>query len=501
MTEWRVMLWHCITPLHNGSGQGLGAIDRPVIREVASGLPFVQGSSLKGALRALVKQHDSEVVAEELFGKGGTEGWQGAVTLTDASLLLLPVRSLAGTFLWATSPLLLARLTRALGIAGDSVISPVAGPVVAAASSLDPGEALGASFWYSEDDPRRTEKTADWDRIARLDATGPYCLESLVLDPVKGEEQRAALARLASRLGQVLFDKDGFWPGFMRGRLIVVSDQDLDHLAGTATQVEANIAIEETGVTKDGSLRYTEFLSPETVLFSLMEIGDSLKPKAKDVNGEDRGKEGGPGVAPESTLGKVLESPIQLGADETTGKGIVRCVLVTPATETKVPSGGAMPLSLDHRRAAFATRRLITERFGEPPSEQLLVHGASLAKYRSVVLSAGVYLRECGLLQLVAFWLSKAKNDTKGQSAAAETAVLEDLVSWLVECEVTRGLCTASDERTAVTARPVPEQLCALVERSALHLSLLERESLAMIGWLKRVAEGLYKSRPHPEES
>ena len=74
MTEWRVMLWHCITPLHNGSGQGLGAIDRPVIREVASGLPFVQGSSLKGALRALVKQHDSEVVAEESSARAAPRG-------------------------------------------------------------------------------------------------------------------------------------------------------------------------------------------------------------------------------------------------------------------------------------------------------------------------------------------------------------------------------------------------------------------------------------------
>jgi UDP-N-acetylmuramoylalanine--D-glutamate ligase len=37
--------------LHNGAGQGLGSIDRPIIREAATDYPFVQSSTLKGALR------------------------------------------------------------------------------------------------------------------------------------------------------------------------------------------------------------------------------------------------------------------------------------------------------------------------------------------------------------------------------------------------------------------------------------------------------------------
>ena len=269
-----------------------------------------------------------------------------------------------------------------------------------------------------------------------------------MLDPVKGEEQRAALARLASRLGQVLFDKDGFWPGFMR--------QAADRRVGPGPRSPCRHGDpgggqhrdRGDGGTKDGSLRYWSS-SARTVLFSLMEIGDSLKPKAKDVNGEDRGKEGGPGVAPEDTLGKVLESPIQLGADETTGKGIVRCMLVTPASQTKVQVA-AMRSSLDHRRAAFAT-------VGSSPtaSASPLRNGfwyiALLTEYRSVVLTRRILERvrpapACGLLA------DKAKTTprARAQLPRPRCSRISCPGSWNASSP---GVSTASDERTAVTAR------------------------------------------------
>jgi CRISPR type III-B/RAMP module RAMP protein Cmr4 len=40
------------TPLHAGSGRGLGGVDLPIQRERVTGYPIVQASSLKGKLRA-----------------------------------------------------------------------------------------------------------------------------------------------------------------------------------------------------------------------------------------------------------------------------------------------------------------------------------------------------------------------------------------------------------------------------------------------------------------
>ena len=47
----RLLFIHALTPLHPGSGQGVGAIDLPIHRERATNLPVLPGSSIKGCLR------------------------------------------------------------------------------------------------------------------------------------------------------------------------------------------------------------------------------------------------------------------------------------------------------------------------------------------------------------------------------------------------------------------------------------------------------------------
>src|SRR5436309_9160051 len=105
---------HALSPLHAGTGQGVGIIDLPTAREKATGLPFLPGSSLKGALRARCTDKDK---CNKLFGPepsniDSNENQASAVQFSDQRLLLLPVRSLAGTFAWVTSPYVLRRLAR-----------------------------------------------------------------------------------------------------------------------------------------------------------------------------------------------------------------------------------------------------------------------------------------------------------------------------------------------------------------------------------------------------
>ena len=97
------------TFIHPGAGQTGGAIDLPVAREAATGYPFIAGSSMKGALRDAVRL-DKEIQARVF----GTQNRAGALLVSDARLLLLPLRSLSSSYRWATCPHLLERLARDL---------------------------------------------------------------------------------------------------------------------------------------------------------------------------------------------------------------------------------------------------------------------------------------------------------------------------------------------------------------------------------------------------
>src|SRR5262245_6286377 len=103
---------HALSPLHAGTGQGVDIIDLPISREKATNIPFLPGSSVKGTLRDLCEEPNGTKV--KVFGpeKDKAREHAGAIVFSDQRLLLLPVRSLAGTFAWATSPYLLQRLVR-----------------------------------------------------------------------------------------------------------------------------------------------------------------------------------------------------------------------------------------------------------------------------------------------------------------------------------------------------------------------------------------------------
>ncbi|SMO36440.1 type III-B CRISPR module RAMP protein Cmr4 [Melghirimyces algeriensis] len=106
------------TMMHPGSGQHNGAIDLPVARESTTGYPVVVGSSMKGALRDKMIQEDKKKEASRWFGE---QEHAGLIAVTDARLLLLPVRSLQGVYRWVTCPYILERLERDASMIGHSM--------------------------------------------------------------------------------------------------------------------------------------------------------------------------------------------------------------------------------------------------------------------------------------------------------------------------------------------------------------------------------------------
>ena len=102
------------TPIHPGAGRGMGVVDLPVAREAATDYPVLVGSSLKGALRE--KMETAEVNDTKV--RFGRPDHAGDLLVSDARLLLLPVRSLTGSYRWATCPHLVERYRRDLARAG-----------------------------------------------------------------------------------------------------------------------------------------------------------------------------------------------------------------------------------------------------------------------------------------------------------------------------------------------------------------------------------------------
>ncbi len=64
----RIVLLHALTPLHAGIGQGVGAIDLPIARDVATNRPLVPGSSVKGVLRDAHLSLGDEQLTYKIFG-------------------------------------------------------------------------------------------------------------------------------------------------------------------------------------------------------------------------------------------------------------------------------------------------------------------------------------------------------------------------------------------------------------------------------------------------
>jgi CRISPR-associated protein Cmr4 len=109
------------TAIHPGSGQAYSVIDLPVAREAATNYPYIAGSSVKGAFRQKINDECDGLTAEQIFGK---HNHAGEVAVTDARLLLLPIRSLNGHYRWVTCPYLLERLARDMALVGKTVSLP-----------------------------------------------------------------------------------------------------------------------------------------------------------------------------------------------------------------------------------------------------------------------------------------------------------------------------------------------------------------------------------------
>jgi CRISPR-associated protein Cmr4 len=245
----------------------------------ATGIPFLPGSSIKGVLRDARRATDREKT-EAVFGPSDDPAAHaGALVVSDARLLALPVRSFRGTFAWVTSPLLLTLAKRDL------------------------------------EEPSLTVPTING-RGARL-AQGTICVHNdrLYLEDLDLAAAVAAEATAwAQRLARLAFPGDDIFTK----RFAVVDDDTMAFLWETATQVDARVRLDErTRTVAPGALWLEESLPPETLLIGLLAADRSRRPNVS--------------MTPDDVLGFALpsEEVYQLGGKATTGRGRCRIVPFT----------------------------------------------------------------------------------------------------------------------------------------------------------------------------
>lgn len=309
----QLVFYYAVSPVHMGAGSAIGAIDSPIQREVHTRHPMFAGSGLKGALRHHFNRRWSRAEGDErkpnslinrIFGPDtGASDFAGALSLSDAQLVALPVRSLKGGFAYVTSPLALARLHRLATQAGieckwqvpnvPESMAAVASDALLQSKGTDKQLVLEA-FEFIKSDVFGIGAIADW--------TAQYALPGA---PNK------------------------FFADKLRSDLVVLNDTDFSHFARHAMVVEPHVRINDaSGTADDGGLFYVENLPPETLMVGLAQA--SIERYKKDSRNGDSAPllqadevlqqvfAGGNGNTP-GIGGKLL----QIGGDATTGRGLV----------------------------------------------------------------------------------------------------------------------------------------------------------------------------------
>ena len=282
---------YAITGLHVGTGQGCGVIDLPIAREQASKLPIVPGSGVKGVLRYELEPKLKPEEHAALFGPKTDKADEhaGALSVGDARLLCLPVRSFCGTFAWATCPMVLHRYRRDLtkDKKEDNTLPNIPVP--------------------------ENNSTALCAQGTELETDGKIYLEDLDLNSVRDDDAE----RWAKLISSSIFrgDCESEWKTLLRQRFVVLSDSVFDFLSETATEIRARIKIkEDTRTVQKGGLWYEENLPAEAILWGIVAADKSRK------KNDSRSDQEMISMLPES-------APLQVGGNATVGAGQVRWLL------------------------------------------------------------------------------------------------------------------------------------------------------------------------------
>jgi CRISPR-associated protein Cmr4 len=284
-----VLTFYSETPVHMGTGQSVSYVDLPIQRERHTSFPVLWSSGIKGVIRDLASRKWNNKEEVELIFGPESEGSEFAscISITDAKILLYPVRSLRGVFAWITCPLVLRRLKddiTSVGLNNDLNISEFL--------NVTDGEALV----FGDDLIVKDEN-------------------EVVLEEFVFKAEKKELGGLEEFLNSLLPNNE--LTSKLKEHLVIVSDNVFKDFVNYAVEVRTRIRIDQTkGTVKDGALFSEELIPSESVFYSLVFVGEPFKKDGKLNSANDVFEE----------MKSLFEGNglIQLGGDETTGKGYMR---------------------------------------------------------------------------------------------------------------------------------------------------------------------------------
>lgn len=316
----------CESPLHAGSGSDLGIVDLPIQRERHTSFPKIESSSLKGALRERFEEvlgvdysqkngsrsantKDMELVFGPESGTKDLETYASAIGFTDARLLLFPVKSMRGVFAWVTCPRIIQLFWQDMKTVGislkkeDKDLTPPKENTSCVTPNLWINNSQKIVLEAYSFSPNADQATQDW----------------------------------AEWLANQIFE-DEYWHEKAKKDIIVLSNEDFTDFVNLSTEVITRTQIDNrTGTVKDGALFTEEYLPSESILYSLV-LAAPIFPQSDDLS--KRKKIANGSFDEESVLGffsQCLETNchnrMQLGANATLGKGLIRTTLLKTPQE------------------------------------------------------------------------------------------------------------------------------------------------------------------------
>ena len=273
-----ICTFYAISPIHAGSGAATSTVDLPIQRERHTNWPHIQASGVKGAMRDHYRKFAGEKQGQTInfiFGsdkdndknQNGFDGdHPGAISISDAKLLAFPMRSNIAPFVWVTCPSVLKRLKNDLEFSKFAQLGDV--------PYINKSEAV----------------------VLQGQLSGDILLE----DAVVAIKQENNVPKLPKGFPQI-------------ERFLLISDEMFDYCVSSCTEIQTQIKIDSsTGTAADGALRYQELLPADTLMYSIVYYSQSagLNELQADMI--------------QKHIEDVLKDFIQIGGDETLGRGICK---------------------------------------------------------------------------------------------------------------------------------------------------------------------------------
>ena len=318
----------CETPLHAGSGDDLGIVDLPIQRERHTSFPKIESSSLKGALREAFEEKCSgtapfasldapDVKVHRIFGfddgslekqtvnrlknlfkikkedkeQDGTE-FAGCLAFSDARLLLFPVKSMKGVFVWVTCPQVLNKLASDIELTQRGVLPALNNLLTL---TVDDGNSSVASNNIT---------------IGNSIVLEEYAFTANISNVVQ---------QFAVELADLIFDVPAleYWKGLLKTNLVVLSNNDFRDFVNQSTEVITRTKNDNnTGTVQDGALFTEEYLPTESVLYSLvMASSENRENSMSETEVMQFFQDNQPAI-------------FQLGGNASIGKGLLRTKLL-----------------------------------------------------------------------------------------------------------------------------------------------------------------------------